>query len=145
MAEPLYVSLARYTNQKIQPNEYTLLEFPDTSLDALGMASEDRKLILPATNGIACLEMNVIWEAPSKDYPVTKFRYAFSRDPLGLDDRTGYSHVAPVKGVNCFASTHWITINLGKFTSLGVWVAQGSAAPLNVTHAQFKLVLFPAS
>lgn len=143
MTQPLYVSLARYTAQEIQPNKYTLLEFPDTSKDAARMAGEDRRLIRPAVNGLACLEMNVIWEAPSKDYPVTKFRYVFSRDPFGLDDRTGYSHVAPVKGVNCFASTHWITIDLEKFTSLGVWVQQGSAVPLNVTHAQFKLVLFP--
>lgn len=143
MTEPFYVSLARYTSQKIQPNKYTLLEFPDTSKDEYSMAGKDRRLIYPATDGIACLEVNVIWEAPSTTYPVTKFRYAFSRDPLKLDDRTGYSHVAPVKGTNCFDSTHWITINLEKFSSLGVWVAQDSKAPLNVTHAQFKLVLFP--
>lgn len=146
MTQPLYVSLARYTAQEIQPNKYTLLEFPDTSKDASGlgkMAGEDRRLIYPATSGIACLEMNVIWEAPSAAYPVTKFRYVFSRNPLGLDNRTGYNHVAPVKGTNCFTSTHWISVDLTKFTSLGVWVQQDSAAPLNVTHAQFKLVLFP--
>ncbi len=147
MTSPFYVSLARYTSQEIKPNRYTLLEFPDILKDASGlgeMAGEDRRLIYPATNGLACLEMNVIWEAPSAAYPVTKFRYAFSRDPLGLDDRTGYNHVAPVKGTNCFTSTHWISINLTKFSSIGVLVQQDSAAPLNVTHAQFKLALFPA-
>lgn len=144
MTQPLYVSLARYTAQEIQPNKYTLLEFPDTSTDKYSMAGEDRKLIFPAFDGLACLEMNVIWEAPSAAYPVTKFRYVFSRDPFGLDNRTGYNHVAPVKGTNCFTSTHWISVDLAKFTSLGVWVQQDSAAPLNVTHAQFKLALFPA-
>lgn len=143
MTSPFYVSLARYTAQEIQPNKYTLLEFPDTSKDVYRMAGDDRKLIYPVADGVACLEMNVIWEAPSADYPVAKFRYVFSRDPYGLDNRTGYSHVAPVKGTNCFNSTHWITVD--PRVPLGVRVQQDSKAPLNVTHAQFKLVIFPYS
>lgn len=138
MTNPLYVSLARYEDQLIPPGRYTLLEFPSTSEDVYAMAGGDRRLIYPASGGLACLELNVIWD---DSYPAEEFRDVFSRDPLGVDDRTGYDHRAPTKGVNCFTKTHWIIVD--PLVPLGVYVSQDSGYPLNVTHAQFKLTIFP--
>lgn len=141
MAEPLYASLARYEEQKIPTGKYTPVTFPDTSEDDHGMAGEKRDVIFPAASGLGCLELNVIWE-PVK-LPVGKFQYAFSRDPRGKDDRTGYNHVAPVDGVNCVTRTHWLKVH--PHAPLGLWVAQRTGGPLNITHAQLKLVIFPST
>ncbi len=139
MTSPLYVSLARYEEQEIPTGKYTLVTFPDTSEDVWHMAGDLREVIFPAVEGLGCLEMNVIWE-PVK-LPVGKFQYTFSRDPHGKDDRTGYNHVAPVDGVNCVTRTHWLKVN--PHVPLGLWVAQRTGGPLNITHAQLKLVIFP--
>lgn len=142
MTSPLYVSLARYENQKIPTDSYTLLTFPATSSDDYVMAGRDRSIIVPEFEGLACLEMNVIWEPAPRGWPVGgKLQYVFTREPHGKDDRTGYNHVAPVLGVNCFTSTHWLKVYPD--VPLGVLVAQRSGYPLNVTHAQFKMTLFP--
>lgn len=138
MTGPLYVSLARYENQRIPSGRYTLLSFPSTSRDAYSMAGGERDVILPHAEGLACLELNVIWDDV---YQPEEFRDVFVRDPRGRDDRTGYDHRSATKGVNCFTKTHWLEVHPS--VPLGVYVSQDSGYPLNVTHAQFKMTLFP--
>lgn len=135
-----YSALARYADLAIEPETYTLLSFPDTSADFWGMASKDRKLIVPEFAGVGCLELNVIWEAAR----YTELRDVFTRNPFGkgegADDRTGYDHRVPSPGVQCFTKTHWLQVH--PKTPLGVYVWHDGLHPVEVTHAQFKLTIF---
>lgn len=131
-------SLIAKTSQVIQPNRYTLLEFPFGKLESMDRenmhpASKHRGLIYPAHSAWGYLHAMIFWERGASEY-----RDRFVRDPLSKRaDSTNSEHRPASHGNQCFAKSWAMFVHPD--VPLGLMVAHNASKPLKVTLAEFKL------
>jgi hypothetical protein len=148
--------------QPIKPKTYTIVRFPfgtaestDTlnmhaasrggtygSLAAANWKAEDRAgLIFPSRSGWAQLTAMIQWDAG--DSGQREYRDQFVRDPLGYTsdpvNTTATEHRPPSLGMQCFAKSWTIAVNPD--TPLALRVYHDGTQPLNVSLAEFKLII----
>ena len=104
-------------------------------------ATDDRSgLIWPVRDGWGHLYAMIHWDAGC----YSELRDQYVRDPLGLTrdpaNTTATDHRAPTPGANCFTKSHGIFVHPG--VPLAVRVAQNSGGDVNLTLAEFKLLIF---
>ncbi|WP_448316769.1 hypothetical protein [Streptomyces sp. CO7] len=153
-------SLKVSTPQRIQPGStYRIVRFPfgsAESTDPHGMhqaaqpdgrtvtdwASDDRSgLIWPSVRGWGQLYAMLQW---AESTGATEYRDQFARDPLELAgpvDTTATEHRAPTIGGEYWVKVWGIVCNPG--VPLAVRVTHNAPHPINLTFAEFKLVIQP--
>ncbi|MCC9686851.1 hypothetical protein E4N64_14205 [Streptomyces sp. MNU103] len=155
----LVASLISTTPQTITPGTtYQIVRFPfdSESFDPAGMheaaqpdgytvtnwATDDRSgLIWPPMRGWGTLYAALQF-AEAGD--ATEFRSQFVRDPLNIStgqDTTATEHRADTVGGEFWTRTWGLVVN--PMTPLAVRVAHNASGPLDVTLAEFKLVVQP--
>ncbi|MEU9576328.1 hypothetical protein [Streptomyces chilikensis] len=119
-------------HQAVQPDGYVVANW----------ATDDRSgLIWPSVRGWGHLYAMIQW-ADTSD--ATEHRDQFVRDPLALagpSDTTATEHRATTVGGEFYVKTWGVVTNPG--VPLAVRVAHNATSALNVTLAEFKLVIAP--
>lgn len=113
---------------------------PDSYVVQDWRTDERSGLLWPATDGVACVELNVHLEAGG--YREIRDRFVRWVPKTGggwTEDPTATDHRPPSDGLQCFTKQHWLLVN--RRTPICIRIAHDDTVPRRLVMVQFKMLI----